>query len=192
MPGSPERRRDLRGLPIDPDIESDGAGLGAAEAYPSTRWPQLPPRVLAAVFAGGVAGGLARYGIEYATAASSPAPPDRFPWDTFAVNLVGAFGLAVLLVLALEFAPALRPLKPAVATGFFGAFTTFSSLATGIDQLVVHGRVGVAVAYGLGSVLGGLAAASLGFVIGRAVVASRHDLDEATRRFRELTGSGRR
>ena len=185
MSGSPERRRDLRGLPIDPDIDSDGAGLGVADAYPSTRWPQLPPRVLAAVFAGGVAGGLARYGIEYAAAT----PPDRFPWDSFAVNLAGAFGLAALLVLALEFAPALRPLRPAVATGFFGAFTTFSALATGIDQLVAHGQVAIAVAYGVGSVVGGLAAASLGFVIGRAVVASRHDRDEAIRRYRELTGS---
>lgn len=188
MPGSPERRRDLRGLPIDPDIESDVASPSASDAYLSTRWPQFPPRVLAAVFAGGVAGGLARYGIEYAVAT----PPDRFPWDTFAVNLAGAFGLALLLVLALEFAPALRPLRPAVATGFFGAFTTFSALATGIDQLVAHGKLAVAVAYGMGSVVGGLAAASMGFVVGRAVVASRRDRDEATRRFRELTGSGRR
>jgi CrcB protein len=189
LPGSPERRhvrRDLHGLPIDPDVEPDVAGPGA-ENQATLSW-RPTPAALAAVFGGGIAGGLARYGIEYAVAT----PSDRFPWDSFVVNLAGAFGLAMLLVLAAELAPGLRQLRPALATGFFGAFTTFSSLTVGVDQLLGHGELTLALTYGAGSVVGGLAAASFGFVIGRAIVANRRNLARAARLSSELTGSGRR
>jgi CrcB protein len=189
LPGSPERhhvRHDLHGLPIDPDVEPNVAGSGADDQESPSWRPTLP--ALAAVFGGGIAGGLARYGIEYAVAA----PSDRFPWDSFVVNLAGAFGLAVLLVLAAELAPGLRQLRPALATGFFGAFTTFSSLAIGVDRLVGHNELAVALTYGAGSMVGGLAAASLGFVTGRAVVANRRNPAQAARLSSELTGSGRR
>jgi CrcB protein len=188
LPASPERhhdRLDLSRFPIDPDIESDSPGTAGERG--ASRWPRLSPWVLAAVFGGGIAGGLARYGIECAIATSF----ERFPWDDFIVNLSGAFGLAVLLVLALEWAPALRQLRPAIGTGFFGAFTTFSSLAVGIDRFVSHGRPVLAVTYGAGSIVGGLAAASLGLVVGRAIVANRSDAAAGVRSSGELTGSSR-
>jgi CrcB protein len=50
--------------------------------------------VLAAVALGGLLGGTARYALVLAF----PAPGVGFPWTTFAVNVSGAFVLALLLV----------------------------------------------------------------------------------------------
>lgn len=157
----------LRALPIDPDVDEIE---GHPRRRPTSRWPRFSPGVLLAVFLGAVLGGGARYGIGVA------APPrvDGFPWDIFAINLSGAFALAVLLVLVLEVFPPTRYVRPAVGTGFIGAFTTFSSLATATDHLLAHGHPVLAIAYTLGSLFGGLAAAALGLATGRAIGASRH------------------
>jgi fluoride exporter len=146
-------------LPIDPDLEPDDK--------PASRWPRLAPGVVLVVFVGGVLGGLARYGIGRA----APPRTDGFPWDIFAINLSGAFALAVLLVLLLEVFPSSKYARPALGTGFIGAFTTFSSLATAADHLLAHSHPVLAMAYTFGSVFGGLAAALLGLVCGRAISA---------------------
>jgi len=165
---------DLRDLPVDPDVdEPESPPL----RRPASRWPRIAPRVVFAVFVGGVLGGLARYGIGFA---ASPAT-NTFPWDIFAINLSGAFALAVLLVLVLEVMPPTQYLRPGLGTGFLGAFTTFSSLATATDQLLAHGHPGLAAAYAVGSLIGGLAAASFGLVCGRAVSANRHRIGSAVR-----------
>ncbi len=150
-------------LPIDPDIEPE-------QIRRKSRLPRLQSGVVLAVFAGGFFGGLARYGIGLA----APAATNRFPWSTLAINLSGAFLLALLLVLLLDVFPPTRFVRPALGTGFLGAYTTFSSLATATDQLAAHGHVGVAVAYSAASLFGGLACASFGLVTGRAVSANRH------------------
>lgn len=147
-------------LPIDPDIE--------LEDDPASPWPRIELGVLSAVFAGGVLGGLARYGIGRA----APTRVDGFPWDIFAINLSGGFALAVLLVLLLEVLSPHRYARPALGTGFIGAFTTFSSLATATDQLLAHGHPIVAIGYTFGSLFGGLAAALLGLACGRAIGAA--------------------
>jgi CrcB protein len=151
----------MHDLPIDPDIEPEDDSENSSAA----RWPRLAPGVLLAVVVGGVLGGLARYGIGLA----APPPADGFPWDVFAVNLSGAFALALLLVLLLEVFPPSRYARPALGTGFIGAFTTFSSLATASDHLLAHGHPVLAIVYTFGSVLGGLAAALLGLACGRAI-----------------------
>ena len=157
----------LGGLPIDPDIDELAA---PPRRRPTSRWPRFAPGVLVAVFVGGVFGGGARYGIGLA----APPAVDGFPWDIFAINLVGAFALAVLLVLVLEVFPPTRYVRPALGTGFIGAFTTFSSLVTATDHLLAHGHPMLAIAYTAGSLFGGLAAASLGLACGRAFSANRH------------------
>ncbi len=147
----------MHDLPIDPDLEPDNDL--------ASRWPRLAPGVVLVVFVGGVLGGLARYGIGRA----APPRTDGFPWDIFAINLSGAFALAVLLALLLEMFPSSRYARPALGTGFIGAFTTFSSLATATDHLLAHSHPVLAMAYTFGSVFGGLAAALLGLVSGRAI-----------------------
>jgi CrcB protein len=145
---------DLRGLPIDPDLEA---------ATP--RWPRIDPRIVLAVFVGGIFGGLARYGIGQAAAPAS----GGFPWDIFAINLAGGFGLAVLVVFVVEVLPPTKYVRPALGTGFLGAFTTFSSLVVASDHLTAHGHPGTAALYLAASLVGGLVAATAGMALGRTI-----------------------
>jgi fluoride exporter len=173
----PDPVGELGKLPIDPDIDE-------LESLPErripSRWPRISPAVVTAVFIGGVFGGLARYGIGLA----APPPVNGFPTDILAINVVGAFALSLLLVLVLEVLPSTRYVRPLLGTGFLGAFTTFSSLATATDHLLAHGHPGLAAGYATGSVVGGLAAGSFGLVFGRAISANRHRGHDAERTWR--------
>lgn len=124
---------------------------------------------MAAVALGAFFGGIARY----AVGAAWPTRPGGFPFDVFAVNTSGAFLLALLLVLVIEVLPPTSFLRPSLGTGFCGAFTTFSSVAAGFDQLTAHGHPTLAVGYLAASVFAGLAAASFGMIAGRSYAASR-------------------
>jgi CrcB protein len=126
------------------------------------RGPRLRLDVLAAVFAGGCLGGVLRY---LATSASH-APAGGFPWATLAVNLAGAFVLAVVVVVATDLAPS-RYLRPLIGTGFCGGLTTFSSVVVAVDQMLAHHRAATALLYLFGTIAGGLAAAWLGLVAAR-------------------------
>lgn len=161
--------RETGSYPLDPDIETDDA---RARSRRRSGWPHLEASVVVAVFVGGVLGGLARYGIGFAAAT----PASGFPWDVLVINLAGGFALALLLVVLLELATPSRYLRPALGTGFLGAFTTFSSLAVATDRLWAHSHPSLAVAYLLSSVFGGLICALLGLIAGRAAIASRRRL----------------
>ncbi len=153
----------------DHDLDQRAGRSPAASPFPGarrSRRPRLRPDVVAAVFAGGCAGGFARY----AVTDGWPTPVDRFPWSTLVVNVAGAFVLAVVMVLAVEVAPS-RYLRPLLGTGFCGALTTFSSVVVSADQLFAHHHPDAAVAYLVASMVGGLGAAVLGLVAGRAVEA---------------------
>ena len=125
--------------------------------------------VVSAVFAGGLAGGLLRYLI----GKQWPVASGGFPWPTFWINVSGGFVLALLLVLVLEVFPPTRYVRPALGTGFLGAYTTFSSLVTSTDQLAAHQHVGTAVTYLLASTAAGLALSLAGLMTGRWIAASR-------------------
>jgi CrcB protein len=128
---------------------------------------QRRPAVLVAVAAGGALGAPARYGVALAVTVS----PGTFPWGTFWINISGSFTLAVVLAVVLVRYPADRFVRPFVATGFLGAFTTYSTFAVETDLLVRNGHAGVALAYVAASVVGGLTAAGAGLAAGRALVA---------------------
>lgn len=121
--------------------------------------------MLAAVFVGGCAGGLARYAVTSAFPAGG-----GFPWATLWVNLAGAFLLALLLVLTLEVLPPSTYLRPLLGTGFCGAFTTFSAITVSTSELVRDGRAGLGAGYLGASLLGGVAAGAVGLVAGRTAV----------------------
>ncbi len=55
-------------------------------------------------------------------------------------NVVGAFLLAVLLILVLEVWPPTRYVLPFLAVGVLGSFTTFSTLMVDVDELFVDGN----------------------------------------------------
>ncbi len=122
------------------------------------------PDVLGVIFAGGCAGGVARYAVTLAW----PTPGNRFPWATLTVNTTGAFLLAVIIVFAAELAPS-RYLRPLLGTGFCGAFTTFSSVVVASAELFAHRRVGIAIGYLCATIGAGLAAALFGRALARLV-----------------------
>lgn len=151
---------------IDPDIEPDADVRGSTVR---ARPPTVDLRVVGAVFLGGLFGGLSRYLI----GRGWPTPAGAFPWATFVVNVSGAFALALLLVLVLEVFPPTRYVRPALGTGFLGAYTTFSSLVVAADQLATHRHLMLATAYVAGSVVVGTLAAIAGVQIGRQIVVRR-------------------
>ncbi|MFE9996731.1 CrcB family protein [Streptomyces avermitilis] len=130
---------------------------------------RLRKGVLAAVALGGVLGGSARYvlGLTF------PTPRGTFPLTTFAVNVSGAFLLALLLVYVLEIWPPTRYVRPFAAVGFLGSFTTFSTWMVDTDRLLGHGHYAVAAFNVFGSLFAGLAATGLGLATGRMALARR-------------------
>ena len=143
-------------LPVDSDVDW--------EPPSGPPRPHLAPQVIAAVFTGGCAGGLARYALTEAF----PASALQWPWAVLAANAGGAFVLGLLLVLLLEVWPGTTLVRPLLGTGFCGGFTTMSSVVVTTDRLAAHDRLPLALAYVSGSVLAGLVAAGLGLLLGRA------------------------
>ena len=80
------------------------------------------------VGSGGFLGAMSRYLVGVGAAHWLPG---RMPWATLIVNVTGSFGLAVLLTVALSSSALALPrnLQLAIGTGFFGAFTTFSTFS---------------------------------------------------------------
>ncbi|MDN5833089.1 MAG: CrcB family protein [Brevibacterium sp.] len=115
---------------------------------------RLPYLGLALV--GGIFGTAAREAISLAVPSTS-----GIPWAIFAVNILGAFLLGLLLDALARMGPddgRRRRLRIMVGTGFMGGFTTYSALATDAASLLGEGEVGAGIAYGLGTILiGGLA-----------------------------------
>ncbi|MFJ5882872.1 fluoride efflux transporter CrcB [Kitasatospora cineracea] len=123
----------------------------------TTREPVLrgQGRVVAAVSAGGVLGACARYGAGLLW----PTARDAFPWTTLLVNTVGCAVIGVVLVALTEGRRRPHPLlRPFLATGILGGFTTFSTYAVETQQLFDHGLPGKALLYLGGTLLAALAA----------------------------------
>lgn len=121
--------------------------------------------VLAAIALGGALGASARHGL----AQLAPVEEGAFPWITLVVNVTGSFLLGAVLVLLLERFPPSRYLRPFVATGFLGAYTTYSTLAVEIVMLARDGRLATASTYVAASLVAGLGAVWVGMSLGRAL-----------------------
>lgn len=126
-----------------------------------SRPPHASPGLLGLVLVGGVVGTLLRHGLSTALAG-------RGTLATLLVNLSGALLLGALLELLARLGPdegVRRAVRLGVGSGLLGAFTTWSALATETVLGVRDGRVGTALAYGVGSVLAGLVAAAAGVAL---------------------------
>jgi fluoride exporter len=119
--------------------------------------------VLGAVAFGGALGAPARYGL----AQLVPVARGSFPWATLATNVSGSFALGVVLALVIERFPPTRYVRPFVATGFLGAYTTYSTFAVETDLLIKDGHVAIALGYVAASLVCGLVASGLGIMAGR-------------------------
>jgi fluoride exporter len=118
---------------------------------------------LAAVAVGGGIGSVVRYLLS----AAFPAGPG-FPWAIFVINGSGCFLLGLLLVYLLDVWPPRRFLRPFLAVGLIGGYTTFSTYAGGVMTLLTGHAPALAGAYALSSILAGVAAVWCGVRVGRA------------------------
>lgn len=113
---------------------------------------------LGVIALGGGLGALARYGLSVWWST----PAGAFPWDTFAVNLIGCFLIGVLMVLLTEVWQAPRLLRPFAGVGVLGGFTTFSSYAVEVHVLIRTSSAALAFAYLAATLVGALAAVAVG------------------------------
>jgi CrcB protein len=120
---------------------------------------------------GGALGASARYGIAQLVDIS----PGTFPWGTFWINVSGSFLLGVFLTVVLERVSPTRYLRPFVATGFIGAYTTYSTFAVETDLLVRNGHWPVALTYAVASLATGFPAVWGGILLARTVPWIRRD-----------------
>jgi len=128
--------------------------------------------VLAAL--GGVLGALGRW----AVASALPVDPGGWPWATLLVNLTGCLLIGVLLAVLLARFPTSPWLRPFLAVGVLGGYTTYSTFAVETVRLVEDDRAALALGYVLASVLGGVLAVVLGLLLGRAAVHATDTVDE--------------
>ncbi len=117
--------------------------------------------VLAAL--GGALGALARW----AVAEALPRDDGGWPWATLLVNLTGCFLLGVLIAVLAARSPEPAWVRPFLAVGVLGGYTTYSTFAVEVVRLVEDGAAGLAAGYVLLSVGGSVAAVALGAVSGR-------------------------
>jgi fluoride exporter len=156
-PGPDRARREVRSLPATPRLRRR---QGSAFARPS---------VVLAVAAGGAFGSPARYGVGLLVAV----PAGTFPWATFWVNLSGSLVLGALLALVIDRWPPNQFVRPFFATGFIGAYTTWSTFTVEADQLYAHGHAALATTYVGTSLVGGLVAVYVGMLAIRVLPAGR-------------------
>jgi CrcB protein len=115
--------------------------------------PGRDRRELAAIFAGGVIGALARVGLLQVGLPVAPA----WPWATFAVNILGSFLLGYFTTRLQERLPLSAYRRPLLGTGFCGALTTFSTVQVELLKMLDVHRYGLAAGYVAASVVFGYA-----------------------------------
>lgn len=117
------------------------------------RRPWLDP-TLVAVAAGGALGAWARLGL----AEALPAEPGRWPWATFAANVIGCGLLGYASTRLLERLPPSTYRRPLIGSGLCGGLTTFSTLQLEVLELGRDGHAALAALYLGASILCGFAA----------------------------------
>ncbi|BAH37485.1 MAG TPA: fluoride efflux transporter CrcB [Gemmatimonas aurantiaca] len=109
---------------------------------------------------GGALGSVARYTVGVLLLPAS----GGFPTGTLVVNVVGAFLIGCFARLTLT-SESDQLLRLALTTGFCGGFTTFSALSAETIALMQQGRTARAGLYVVSSLVLGLGATALGYLI---------------------------
>jgi fluoride exporter len=123
---------------------------------------QLDLRRLAAIYAGGVIGALARVGLAQAT----PHGPGGWPWGTFAANMVGALLLGYFFA-RLRDHPEDSLAHPFLSTGICGTLTTFSTLQLELFEMAGAGQLGLAAGYVAATLAAGFLCVRAGIALER-------------------------
>jgi CrcB protein len=161
MPTVPYGDDEFQAAPVDPDVDlSDPQQL--AETRPR-EWD-----VLLAVSAGGVLGAEARYGLGRALTH----PVGDFPWSTLLINVSGCLVIGILMAWIFSRPGLPRLTRPFLGTGILGGYTTYSTFAVDVQQLLRVHHVGTAIGYLVATVaLGAVAVAAAFRLTGRAIAA---------------------
>ena len=101
---------------------------------------RLDARELAAIFAGGFLGAIARAELVEAL----PHDPGEWPWATFVVNVAGAFMLGYFVTRLQERLPLSAYRRPFLGTGLCGALTTFSTMQLELLRMLDGSHIGLA------------------------------------------------
>jgi CrcB protein len=156
---------------------ASASGLTGGVLSPGASVPAPPPgrgrpvfprpdgRTIAAVFAGGALGTLARA----ALAEAFPHTATAWPWPTFAVNIVAAFLLGYFVTRLQERLPLSSYRRPLLGTGVCGGLSTFSTMQVEILKMLSAHAYGLAAGYAAASIAAGYAALHLATAIVRRV-----------------------
>ncbi|MEG5171401.1 fluoride efflux transporter CrcB [Microcoleus sp. B3-D7] len=126
--------------------------------YPNLRHP-------IAISLGAVAGALSRY---YITLWFASRFGTAFPYGTFFINITGCLAMGFFITLAFERVPTIpSEMRLMVATGFLGAYTTFSTYGLETNVLWRDRSYSFAAFYWAGSAILGVIAVQLGIILAR-------------------------
>ena len=152
-----------------PGVAGGGPAPGAPGSAPPGRarivLPRADGRTVAAIFAGGALGTLARA----ALAEAFPHAATAWPWPTFAVNVVAAFLLGYFVTRLQERLPLSSYRRPLLGTGVCGGLSTFSTMEVEILKMISAGAWGLAAGYAAASIAAGYAALHLATAMVRRV-----------------------
>lgn len=148
----------------------------AAVAVPTDRSdgaPEVPGAALTTrrtallVAAGGGAGSAARYAMELLVPSTLTPTLAEIPWATWTVNVLGCLMIGIV-VGALEVRPHTPAwVRPLLAAGFCGGFTTLSTLVLQLSAMTGAGFPLLALEYGLGTAVLAIVATIVGLLAGR-------------------------
>lgn len=156
-------------MPEDDSPQPKGEVTGPRRRAARPRyWASLKSRwdILLVISVGGALGSAARWGV----GELMPWSGDTFPWATFVENISGSFALGALMVFLLDVWPPSRYLRPFVAVGLLGGYTTFSTYMLEARTLIAEDQVPTAMAYLAGTLASGLAAVWAGIALARLAV----------------------
>ena len=126
-------------------------------------------REVAAVFAGGVIGTLARVGLTQLFVSGDT----DWPWAVFAINISGCLLLGYLVTQLQERLPLSTYRRQLLATGMCGAYTTFSTMQLELLNMWNAHRFGLVAAYLGASVVFGYIAVHVSTAVTRGVRVGR-------------------
>ncbi len=141
------------------------AGAPSPRAQARLVLPRADRREIAAIFAGGAIGTVARA----ALAEAFPHSATAWPWPTFGVNIVAAFLVGYFVTRLQERLPLSSYRRPLLGTGLCGGLSTFSTMQVEILEMLDAHAWGLAAGYAAASVAAGYAAVHLATVLVRRV-----------------------
>lgn len=112
-----------------------------------------------AISLGAVPGALSRY---YVTGWCTKAFGKAFPYGTFIINITGCFCMGFFMTLISGIANFPTEVRLMVATGFLGAYTTFSTYGFDTLTLLRNQKLGATAFYWGGSAIFGIIGVQLG------------------------------